>query len=534
MAVREYKGARYVPIFADQPWTNTITYEPLTVVLYQGNSYTSRQYVPVGIDIANEDFWAETGNYNAQVEAYRKEVAGVKEDIIVVQTGLETEIADRKEQFQSAMTYDYNNIVRTTAAEKVTDIPAVSGTYMQGSYVDEENKVIYAVCFSGSGAGTYVRKYSMTGEVLMTSANIPTLGHGNSVSLLNGELHIVTLNTRAIAVVDATTLTLKRTYNCLTSPAWLTFDVSNPSIMVTGEAGQIPNFNVYAAYGDGKQFSYMQNFTYDIGNWSYNQGGSAYYPYIYIPVYTINEGKSMVEVYTYNGSHIATLLMPASFGEIEDVTAYHGYFYATAGNGGVFKVMFPNTNSNVSNLSQCYDSEKSIVHGYSVSHLTYVKYADGTDTSITEKIELPKSLSLFDVKRNGNILQTVMQAQLAGIKQNVTCTWTEADGVVGFSFNYAFKNEETVHNMFYNLTYNLTTEGNAQYLVLNKALSTGTDVRIIGSDAPVYTTISGDEWNGQKSNLILNITVRPVMTYYPFLGVAGNLVNDGFIVTVAE
>lgn len=77
MAVREYVGARYVPIFADQPWTNTLAYEPLTVVLYQGNSYTSRQYVPVGIDISNEEFWAETGNYNAQVEAYRKEVSNV-------------------------------------------------------------------------------------------------------------------------------------------------------------------------------------------------------------------------------------------------------------------------------------------------------------------------------------------------------------------------------------------------------------------------------------------------------------------------
>ena len=81
MAVREYVGARYVPLFADQPWTNTIAYEPLTVVLNEGNSYTSRQYVPVGIDISNENYWAETGNYNAQVEAYRKEVVAVKESV---------------------------------------------------------------------------------------------------------------------------------------------------------------------------------------------------------------------------------------------------------------------------------------------------------------------------------------------------------------------------------------------------------------------------------------------------------------------
>ena len=79
MAVREYIGSRYVPIFGRKDedsiiWDNTKPYEPLTVVLYQGNSFTSRQYVPIGIDITNETFWAQTGNYNAQVEQYRQEV----------------------------------------------------------------------------------------------------------------------------------------------------------------------------------------------------------------------------------------------------------------------------------------------------------------------------------------------------------------------------------------------------------------------------------------------------------------------------
>lgn len=75
MSVREYIGARYVPLFADPiEWDNTKTYEPLTIVYYQGNSYTSKQAVPTGIAITNTDFWALTGNYNAQIEAYREEV----------------------------------------------------------------------------------------------------------------------------------------------------------------------------------------------------------------------------------------------------------------------------------------------------------------------------------------------------------------------------------------------------------------------------------------------------------------------------
>lgn len=75
----QYIGARYVPIFGrvgedSIEWDNSKPYEPLTIVLYQGNSFTSRQFVPEGIDILNQDFWANTGNYNAQIEQYRQEV----------------------------------------------------------------------------------------------------------------------------------------------------------------------------------------------------------------------------------------------------------------------------------------------------------------------------------------------------------------------------------------------------------------------------------------------------------------------------
>ena len=83
---RQYVGARYVPIFGRKgessiEWDNSDAYEPLTIVLYQGNSYTSRQYVPTGIDIFNTDFWVQSGNWNAQIEQYRQEVLGFQDQI---------------------------------------------------------------------------------------------------------------------------------------------------------------------------------------------------------------------------------------------------------------------------------------------------------------------------------------------------------------------------------------------------------------------------------------------------------------------
>ena len=96
MAVTQYIGARYVPLFADPAeWDSTREYEPLTVVLHQGASYTSRQAVPVGIDISNDDFWVLTGNYNAQVEQYRQEVRAFDGRITANASAISSEVQAR-------------------------------------------------------------------------------------------------------------------------------------------------------------------------------------------------------------------------------------------------------------------------------------------------------------------------------------------------------------------------------------------------------------------------------------------------------
>lgn len=78
MATTQYTGARYVPLFADPiEWSSDLAYEPLTIVTHEGNSYTSRQFVPKGVDISSDKFWALSGNYNAQIELYRQEVSAL-------------------------------------------------------------------------------------------------------------------------------------------------------------------------------------------------------------------------------------------------------------------------------------------------------------------------------------------------------------------------------------------------------------------------------------------------------------------------
>ena len=98
---RQYIGARYVPKFFEYNggnWIENTEYEPLTIVQYNGNSYTSKKPVPsnVGNPSSNPDYWASTGNYNAQVEAYRQEVEAYKEEVEEVKNTKVTNLANRK------------------------------------------------------------------------------------------------------------------------------------------------------------------------------------------------------------------------------------------------------------------------------------------------------------------------------------------------------------------------------------------------------------------------------------------------------
>lgn len=82
MAIRNYVGARYVPKFADPvEWQANTSYEAMVIVTYNNASYTSKVPVPptVGNPAENSMYWVLTGNYNAQVEEYRKATAEAQE-----------------------------------------------------------------------------------------------------------------------------------------------------------------------------------------------------------------------------------------------------------------------------------------------------------------------------------------------------------------------------------------------------------------------------------------------------------------------
>lgn len=150
--VREYIGARYVPVFANPPeWNDTRGYEPLTIVLHEGNSFTSTQYVPTGIDINNTKYWLETGNWNAQIEAYREEVlrfdgritqneeniadnmAAIAEEVKNRQTAIAEEVTNRQAAIaaeqQARISSDNALALRMDNIEKATPLDDMNGRH---------------------------------------------------------------------------------------------------------------------------------------------------------------------------------------------------------------------------------------------------------------------------------------------------------------------------------------------------------------------------------------------------------------------
>lgn len=138
MAVTQYIGARYVPIFADKAWNSDTAYEPLTIVLHNGNSYTSRQYVPAGVEIENEDYWAETGNYNAQIEAYRKEVLDFSSKI----DSAVKDAADAKSQVEGASAKADSAQAKADAAQAKADSAYKDAQTANASVSTEKSRAV--------------------------------------------------------------------------------------------------------------------------------------------------------------------------------------------------------------------------------------------------------------------------------------------------------------------------------------------------------------------------------------------------------
>lgn len=92
MALHQYIGARYVPIFyqnsldpTSTEWEPNVSYEPLVIVTLPNlHSYVSKKYVPdsIGSPALNAEYWYDQGYANAYIQALQDQIDDMKDGTI--------------------------------------------------------------------------------------------------------------------------------------------------------------------------------------------------------------------------------------------------------------------------------------------------------------------------------------------------------------------------------------------------------------------------------------------------------------------
>lgn len=178
-----YIGNRYVPI-VDGEWDNSKKYEPLVIVQYQGNSYTSKGYVPAGVAISNTDYWALTGNYNAQLEPIVTGLNSVKEDIDTIDASLTT--------INSNITAINNNVA------------AINNTTLSGKQVLFVGDSIFAgVTQTGTATKTIAQVFAeKTGAICENNAIAGTCITNNGATSICERMKTITENKYDIIFIN--------------------------------------------------------------------------------------------------------------------------------------------------------------------------------------------------------------------------------------------------------------------------------------------------------------------------------------------
>lgn len=158
---RQYIGARYVPTFFDNngsnEWVQGIPYEPLTIVTFMRNSYTSRIPVPANIgnptSTSGKEYWVLTGAYNQQLEDYHTEFENFKDDANQQFTVINNTFASLPEE------------IKNTVDEAIEDanIPAIKDL---SAFKNKKICIIGDSITSESGAGSWANPFKTIVETV--------------------------------------------------------------------------------------------------------------------------------------------------------------------------------------------------------------------------------------------------------------------------------------------------------------------------------------------------------------------------------
>lgn len=402
-----YIGARYVPKFADPTeWSSQQTYEPLMIVTHQGNSYTSKTFVPVGVDINNTTYWAVTGNYNAQVEAYRQETLQLQNTV------------EAQEPIISG-TENTWNIGSTSWVESSTPTTLPTLLPAQGSIIVNGQLYIYETNDTDTGYVTQINLSNMS----VVNRDEKYCGHGNGITVFNNNLFIIGTGQIFVYSITNNSLVYVGVYDCPYGQAIACGATANYIVFVGG--GRI-SFCTFDSTNGLSIFASYPSYSLVTEYAPAYQGG-----YVYNGMFFIMSGTSKyvllsgVQLSTMNNLFLVMCERPAVVNEPQSFTITQDiiYFVGTDGtNNYMWTAPTPRTlglhYNSFNNREQPVLTERG-----ATSKVIYVNLSTGNDVK--------------GDGQNGNPFRTIHRAikemnlyYLEGISRSIAVTGSSSDMVV--------------------------------------------------------------------------------------------------------
>ena len=427
MANIQYIGARYVPKFYENPdesnnWKADVAYEPLTVVTYQDNSYTSKKPVPATVsDPASEpSYWVLTANYNAAIEALQEEISDLQQPITIER--LSDELADT---VNNGLDYATRTLFRKYDYISTISDDAVIKAMQGGCYNSARNTVVLGFDSVNDDDGMLVElSTDFTTVIQRKTMGADYLGHCNDMTYnrRTNKIYVCTARGTApapnrLAVINANTLEFEG-YQDLALP---------PSNTNAWEIAYDPDKDVYVALHsqyiqvfDG-EFNLVSEHQFSTPYWSnanYVTGHSKQCSEIrdgrlYVATYCRNGYATQVDCCTviimdYKGNTVSSFVVDGMVHEeVEAIININDVLYLTFvgyGDNYIVKACAPQTRANIVTGTSLYNAGIAVGENTDLNDLKtagkyYVPNSATANTLVNAYVKLACVIHVID---NGN------------------------------------------------------------------------------------------------------------------------------------
>lgn len=422
--------------FADPiEWNSQNTYETLTVVLYQGDSYISKQAVPVDIDISDDEYWVHIGNFNAQIDQCKQLIEAAQDTLESI-------------GYASSGYNVTDLLVDASLTEKIGNLP--TGYVYQGMTIIDG--YMYVIGYPATNQNSTLFKIDLSTLTVVNTYDFNIYVHGNSVTTYNN-LIVVTDVTNGYYTFN-TDLDLLNHYNpySYSTPVFRnsSFCVFSDNIHAMSQIASHAGANVFYKDCDGIFTSYNLKRNELIGSYGYQDMCQCFNLVALLCSYGNN---NKIFLFKYDGSIYMEIPLPALDIELEGIYFDNTsrIFHVTGADGSYYTFacaeFLSSSKTNITQINeQLYAKDDFWRAPANSQGVSYGDYVLCTNTDETRTVYLQRYIrkpnfantgsGLFMWQLNTGAFVAGTQTAGGGIRANIP-VFNALHGFFGLGLNYA-------------------------------------------------------------------------------------------------